>query len=129
MLFCRLLIFFKINFFRKIFQEYHKCQTVWTLIRPRRIASLIWVQTVCKGYQQKTMVDKELNSKSCRQNGTVQIRMSTLHAWPLKKKMTQYDKLGKVPNDFTALLNVLFFAFKFGQVYFNIHIIFHNKCT
>ena len=29
-----------------------KCQTVWTL--------MIWAQTVCQGYQQTTLVDKEL---------------------------------------------------------------------
>ena len=45
--------FFKINF----------CQTVWMLIRPDDLLSsgLIWVQTVCQGYQQTTLVDKEFN--------------------------------------------------------------------
>ena len=32
------------------------CQTVWIQIRPNILAGLIWVQTVCKGYQQTTKV-------------------------------------------------------------------------
>ena len=39
-----------------------ECQTVWTLIRPDDSSGLIWVQTVCQGYQQTTLVDKELKS-------------------------------------------------------------------
>ena len=37
-----------------------ECQTVWIQIRPYEMSSLIWVQTVCKGYQQKTHAGKEL---------------------------------------------------------------------
>ena len=33
-------------------------QTVWTLIRPKVSSGLI--PTICQGYQQTTMVDKEL---------------------------------------------------------------------
>ena len=55
---CHLLIVFKINFFRKFFQEYHECQTVWIQIRPDILSGLIWVQTVCIGYQK--MTHKEL---------------------------------------------------------------------
>ena len=36
------------------------CQTVWIQIRPDILSGLIWVQTVCKGYQQTTLVGKEL---------------------------------------------------------------------
>ena len=44
------------------------CQTVWIQIRPDILSGLIWVQTVCKGYQQSTLeksplADKELNTK------------------------------------------------------------------
>ena len=60
MLFCLLLIFFKINFFEKFFQQYHQCQTDWIPIRPDILSGLIWGQTVCKGYQQTTLVGKEL---------------------------------------------------------------------
>ena len=35
-------------------------QTVWIQIRPNILSGLIWVQTVCKGYQQMTLVDKKL---------------------------------------------------------------------
>ena len=44
--FCRLQIFFKINFFEKLFQEYHQCQTAWIQIRPNILLGLIWVQTL-----------------------------------------------------------------------------------
>ena len=32
------------------------CQTVWIQIRTDILSVLIWVQTVCKGYQQTTKV-------------------------------------------------------------------------
>ena len=44
--------FLKINFLGIPSQ----CQTVWTQIRPDVLSGLIWVQTVCKGYQQTTKV-------------------------------------------------------------------------
>ena len=43
--------FFKIYFFIKFFKEHHHCQ-------------MIWVQTVCKCYQQMTLVGKELKNDS-----------------------------------------------------------------
>ena len=46
----------KINFFEKLFQEYHHCQTVWIQIRLDFLLGPIWVQTVCKCYQQMTLV-------------------------------------------------------------------------
>ena len=49
--FRRLLMFFKINFF-EIPSEF---QTVWIQIRPDILLGLIWVQTVCKHYQQTTL--------------------------------------------------------------------------
>ena len=33
----------------------NQCQTVWTQIRSDIMLDLIWVQTVCKDYQQKTL--------------------------------------------------------------------------
>ena len=63
MLFCRLLIFFKINFFRKILSGISsECQTVWIKIRPNILSGLVSVQTVCKGYQQMTLGGKELKN-------------------------------------------------------------------
>ena len=41
-----------------------ECQTVWICIRPDILSGLIWVQTVCKGYQQMTPVGKELTLKT-----------------------------------------------------------------
>ena len=55
--FCRLLIFFKINFFKNITSGIpSKCQTVCIQIRPGVLSGLIWVQTICKGYQQTTLL-------------------------------------------------------------------------
>ena len=62
---CHLLSFlFKITFFQKFFPELSECQTVWIQIRKNRhsdipdlgpnLSVLIWVQTVCKGYEQTT---------------------------------------------------------------------------
>ena len=62
-LFCRLLISFKIKIqlFRKILSGIpSQCQTVSIQIKTDVLSVLIWVQTVCKGYQQMTLVGKEL---------------------------------------------------------------------
>ena len=40
-------------------------QTVWMQIRPNIKSGLIWVQTVCKHYQQTIRVGKEL-MQMCR---------------------------------------------------------------
>ena len=51
--FCyRLLTFFKINFFKKFFQEHYQSVNQLT----ERTSALIWVQTVWKGYQQTKKV-------------------------------------------------------------------------
>ena len=42
---------FKINIFEKFFQEYHESQTD---------GGPVWVQSVCKGYQQIALVAKDL---------------------------------------------------------------------
>ena len=36
------------------------CQSVWIQIRPDILLDLIWVPTVCKGYQQTRLANKEL---------------------------------------------------------------------
>ena len=53
-----------------VFSIPSRCQTVWIQIRPNILTGLIWVQTVCNGYQQTTKVDprarlgvKEVNTK------------------------------------------------------------------
>ena len=50
---CHLQTSFKINFFKEIFEEHYQCQIVWIQIKTD---VMIWVQTVCKGYQQMTKV-------------------------------------------------------------------------
>ena len=41
-----------------------ECQTVWIQIRLNILSGLIWVQTVCKCYQQTTLVGKEWRAQS-----------------------------------------------------------------
>ena len=54
-------IFFQNRLFRKILSEIpSECQKVWIRIRPDFLSGLIWVQTVCKSYQQTALGDKEL---------------------------------------------------------------------
>ena len=55
------LFFFQNHFFEIFFQEYHQCQTVWIQIRSNVMSSLIWVQTVCKGYQQPKLIGRVNN--------------------------------------------------------------------
>ena len=38
-----------------------ECQAVWFQIRPNILLGLVWVQTVCKNYQQTILVAKELH--------------------------------------------------------------------
>ena len=55
--------FFQNKLFRKILSGIpSECQTVWIQIRPNILSGLIWVQTVCKDYQQMTQRGKELIS-------------------------------------------------------------------
>ena len=55
-------VFIKYQLFRKILSGItSERQTVWTQVRPNNLLGLIWVQTVCKGYQQTTLVGKELS--------------------------------------------------------------------
>ena len=64
-LFYRLLIFFKINFFKKFLSGIPSdCQTVWNQIRPDIMSGLIWSQTVNNGCQQTTLAGKEINQVS-----------------------------------------------------------------
>ena len=58
--------FFKISlllvvaFSEMIFREYQlECEAVWIQIMPDVLSGLIWVQIVCKGNQQTTLVSKE----------------------------------------------------------------------
>ena len=58
--------FFQNQLFQKILSAItSECQTVCTQIRPDILSGLIWVQTVCKDYQQATPVGKELRVHTC----------------------------------------------------------------
>ena len=67
-IFCMLFLssadFFQNQLFQKILSGISSaCQTVWIQVRPDILLGLIWVQTVCKSYQQTTPAGKELISK------------------------------------------------------------------
>ena len=66
-LFCRLLIFFNIKFIEKFFREYHQSVKQFGS-RSGPTFCPNWVQTVCKGYQQKTLVGEELIKPYLTQN-------------------------------------------------------------
>ena len=52
--------FFQNQHFRKIILGIpSECQTVWIQIRPDFLSGLIWVKTICQGYQHTTLVDRD----------------------------------------------------------------------
>ena len=59
--------FSKLTFSKKFFQVHYHCQKVWIQTRTNIFSVPIWVQTVCKGYQQTTKVatSKERIVQSC----------------------------------------------------------------
>ena len=63
--FCCLLIFFKINFFEKFYQEYHQSN----ILDPVQVRHFVWPNKGpnCKGYQQVTLVGKELMMQAASQ--------------------------------------------------------------
>ena len=59
--FCHFFFFFQNQLFPKIISGIpSECQTDWIPIRRVILSGLIWVQSVCKGYQQTTLVGNEL---------------------------------------------------------------------
>ena len=61
--FCRLLIFFQNHLYSKnCFRNTIRGSKSLNQIRPDFLSGLIWFQTVCKSYQQTTLVGKELNN-------------------------------------------------------------------
>ena len=61
MLFCCLLVVFNYQLFQKILSGIgSECHKDWIQIRPDVLSGLIWVQSVCKGYQQTPLVGYEL---------------------------------------------------------------------
>ena len=54
--------FFQNQLFRKILSGISsECQTNWIQIRPEVLSDLIWVQSVCKGFEQTSLVGKRVN--------------------------------------------------------------------
>ena len=104
MLFCRLLTFFKINFFKNIFQEYYpsKHQTGWIWIRTDVLSVLIWIwfaddnfKSTCtskKRVKEEIFLKKKnacLSGFLCARNGhtdlrTVASKMNSLTGGPIK---------------------------------------------
>ena len=65
MLFVVCCFFFKINIFEKFFQEYYlSVKQIGPRSGPDILSGLNWVQSVCKVYEQTTLVGKELNGQS-----------------------------------------------------------------
>ena len=65
MLFCRLLICSKSTFQKILRGIQSECQTEWIQIRPDILSGLIWVQSVCKCYEQMTLVGNQLITSGC----------------------------------------------------------------
>ena len=77
--FCRLLIFFfKIKILKNFFQEYHQYQIVCIQI------SLIWVQTVFKGYQWRSQnAEKVTHNKGRLLDFITHMRNCVMGAMPM----------------------------------------------
>ena len=73
--------FFQNHLFRKILSEiWSGSQTVWIQVRLDKMSGLTWVQTVCKCYQQTTLLGKELIEEPpslvlVKKNGPVALRV------------------------------------------------------
>ena len=66
MLFLSSADFFQNHLFQKNLSGIQtECQRVWIQIRPNIVSGLIWVLTVCKNYQQMTLVDKAVTVLDC----------------------------------------------------------------
>ena len=72
----------KIDFLKKILSGILSvCQTVWMQIRPDGLSGLIWVQTVCKGYQHRTLASKELFFTGWSSMRNYFMPISTIFTW------------------------------------------------
>ena len=76
--------FFQNQPFRKIISGIlSECQTVWTQIRTDKMSVLIWVQTICKDYQQAAR--KELTANIYILN-VVALDETTIHSYCLARQ-------------------------------------------
>ena len=77
--------FFQNHLFQKIISgTLPECQMVWIQIRTDTMSVLIWLQTVCKGYQQTTKVTT--SKERVNQPITTWWYSKTCLKWPLKPK-------------------------------------------
>ena len=97
MIICCPQIFFKIYFFKKIFQEhYQSVKQFWIKIRTNILPALIWVLTVCKGYQQtaRLTADDKIRSLQIKsqwtQNSILQISLFLLAIFWSPKGCTDF---------------------------------------
>ena len=65
--------------FKKIFQKYQQCQTVWIYIRPDVFSGLIWVKTVCKGFNNTSGHQQLKTTKILLQATFLEISLSLRH--------------------------------------------------
>ena len=89
--FWRLLIFFKSNLEKILSGIPSECQTVWTLIRPDNLSGLIWVQFVCQGYQQTTLVDTEITIAQCKSYTKISISQVIVSRKPIISQLRQIE--------------------------------------
>ena len=88
--------FFKSTFSKISLRIPSECQTVWVQIRPDKTSGLIWVQTVCKGYQHTTKVGKELNGlKIMPFNAFVDKNYLMQHIYLCRGKFNNASALGR----------------------------------
>ena len=73
------LIFSKLTFSKNVSGIRSECQIVWIQIRPDVVSGLIWIQTVCKGYQPTTLTDKELTLKTSITKNVVNSLFNNVH--------------------------------------------------
>ena len=71
--------FFQNKLFRKNISGIpSECQTDWIQIKPDILSGLIWVQTVCKGYQQTTLVGKEFTIRQSTKTADISLPLKPL---------------------------------------------------
>ena len=86
-----------INFSFFFYQEHHtsECQTVWIQIRTDSLSGLIWVQTVCIGFQQTTVVpaSKEIVKPGLRPDFFLSVDLQTFYCnFPESRKKNLISK-------------------------------------
>ena len=101
------IFYLKTEFFKKnllgIPSEY---QTVWIQIRPDILSGLIWVQTVCKAYQQRkksTLAGKELKGLFLKATWSCEIEVCHMGKKPNSNRQRWEKSVGTVIAIFSIL--------------------------